>query len=45
MKDCPNIRPAYRTLKSMGFERLMVLNLPSNFHTDWVAKGYPVEAS
>jgi hypothetical protein len=43
MKNCPNIRPAYRLLKDLGFERLGVLDLPTNFHTDWVAKGYPVE--
>ena len=43
MKDCPNIRPAYRALKGMGFNHLRVLNLSTNFHTDWVAKGYPVE--
>jgi rhodanese-related sulfurtransferase len=43
MKTCPNIRPAYRALKEMGFNNLRVLNLPANFHTDWVAKGYPVE--
>ena len=43
MKDCPNIRPAYRTLKELGFEHVGVLNLPTNFHTDWVAKGYPLE--
>jgi hypothetical protein len=43
MKDCPNIRPAYRALKEMGFNHLRVLNLPTNFHTDWAAKGYPVE--
>jgi thiosulfate/3-mercaptopyruvate sulfurtransferase len=43
MKNCPNIRPAYRILKEMGFSNLRVLNLPTNFHTDWVAKGYPVE--
>ena len=42
MKDCPNIRPAYRTLKELGFENVRVLALPTNFHTDWVAKGYPV---
>jgi hypothetical protein len=43
MKNCPNIRPAYRVLKESGFERIGVLDLPTNFHTDWVAKGYPVE--
>jgi hypothetical protein len=33
----------YRLLKELGFERLGVLDLPTNFRTDWVAKGYPVE--
>ena len=42
MKNCPNIRPAYRTLKELGFDAVRVLDLPTNFHTDWVLKGYPV---
>jgi hypothetical protein len=42
MKDCPNIRPAYRALRELGFTNLRVLDLPTNFHTDWVLKGYPV---
>ena len=42
MNHCPNIRPAYRTLKELGFHNLRVLNIPTNFHTDWVLKGYPV---
>lgn len=42
MQDCPNIRPAYSTAKDLGFKNLRVLNLPTNFHTDWTAKGYPV---
>jgi hypothetical protein len=45
MKSCPNVRPAYRILKEMGFNDLLVLNLQTNFHTDWVAKGYPVETA
>jgi thiosulfate/3-mercaptopyruvate sulfurtransferase len=44
MKNCPNIRPAYAVLKELGFKRIGVLNLPTSFHTDWVAKGYPVES-
>jgi thiosulfate/3-mercaptopyruvate sulfurtransferase len=43
-KKCPNIRPAYRTLKEMGFTHIRVLNLPTNMETDWVAKDYPSEA-
>ncbi len=40
---CPNIRPAFKALKAMGFTRLKVLSLPTNFATDWAGKGYPVE--
>ena len=42
-EELPEYRPAYRVLKELGFERLGVLDLPTNFHTDCVAKGYPVE--
>jgi rhodanese-related sulfurtransferase len=43
MVHCPNIRPAFRTLKEMGFTRVRVLDVPTNLHVDWTAKGYPVE--
>jgi hypothetical protein len=43
MVRCPNVRPAYRTLKQMGFTRVRVLDIPTNMHTDWFAKGYPSE--
>ena len=43
MVRCPNIRPAYRTLKDLGYRDVRVLDLPTNFHTDWTVKGYPVE--
>lgn len=38
---CPNLRPAFRALQSMGFTRLRALILPTNFYTDWYSKGYP----
>jgi thiosulfate/3-mercaptopyruvate sulfurtransferase len=41
MHECPNVRPAFEALKSMGFSNLKVLDLPDNFQQDWVAKGYP----
>jgi len=41
---CPNIRPAYQALKELGYTRIKVLELPTNLHTDWVEKGYPVES-
>jgi thiosulfate/3-mercaptopyruvate sulfurtransferase len=43
MVRCPNIRPAYRTMKELGFSKVRVLNLADSFHTDWVSRGYPVE--
>ena len=43
MKECPNIRPSYETLKGLGFKTVRVLNLPNSFHNDWTTKGYPCE--
>jgi rhodanese-related sulfurtransferase len=43
MVKCPNIRPAYRTLKELGFTHVHVLSIPTNLHTDWVSKDYPSE--
>ncbi len=39
---CPNIRPAYQELHSMGFTQVKVLYLAQDFGADWVEKGYPV---
>jgi rhodanese-related sulfurtransferase len=40
--DCPNVRPAFRALKEMGFTHLKVLDIPQRLGDDWTAKGYPV---
>lgn len=40
-EHCPNIRPAYKELKQMGFTRLKVLYIANSFGSDWVEKGYP----
>ncbi len=40
--ECPNVRPAFSELKSMGFTKVKVLYIPDNFGRDWAAKGYPV---
>jgi thiosulfate/3-mercaptopyruvate sulfurtransferase len=42
LEKCPNLRPAFSTLKDRGFARLRVLLLPMNFNTDWVEKGFPI---
>ncbi len=42
MVHCPNVRPAFALLQRMGFKHVKVLDLPSDFKTDWLEKGYPV---
>jgi thiosulfate/3-mercaptopyruvate sulfurtransferase len=42
MVRCPNVRPAYRLLKELGFAHVRILELATNFHTDWAAKDYPL---
>lgn len=39
---CPNIGPAYKQLRDLGFTNVKALYLPNNFGDDWMAKGYPV---
>jgi rhodanese-related sulfurtransferase len=39
---CPNVNPAYDTLRQMGFTNVKVLYMANNFGADWVDKGYPV---
>jgi thiosulfate/3-mercaptopyruvate sulfurtransferase len=43
LEKCPNIRPAFQALHSMGFTNLRVLVLPTSFAADWVEKGYPIQ--
>jgi thiosulfate/3-mercaptopyruvate sulfurtransferase len=43
MDKCPNIRPAYKALKDLGYKRIRVLNIPENMHNDWYTKNYPSE--
>lgn len=40
---CPNLGPAYKHLRDMGFTNVKVLYLADNFGANWVDKGYPVE--
>jgi thiosulfate/3-mercaptopyruvate sulfurtransferase len=42
-EHCPNIRPAFEALRSLGFDHLRVLVLPNNFAKDWVDQGYHSE--
>lgn len=38
---CPNVRPAFKELSTMGFTDVKVLYIADNIGTDWVYKGYP----
>ena len=39
---CPNVQPAYKKLRDMGYRNVKVLYITNNFGADWVDKGYPV---
>jgi thiosulfate/3-mercaptopyruvate sulfurtransferase len=39
---CPNVLPAGRMLREMGFENARLLYLPRGFQDDWVSRGYAV---
>jgi thiosulfate/3-mercaptopyruvate sulfurtransferase len=41
--ECPNMNPAYREIRAMGFQNVKSLYIPSNFGRDWVEKGFPTE--
>jgi hypothetical protein len=40
---CPNVKPAIELLKSMGFTHVTAMHVATNFKTDWIDPGYPVE--
>jgi len=42
-KNCPNIRPAFSLLNSMGFTNAQLLSIPKNLKVDWIEHGYPME--
>jgi rhodanese-related sulfurtransferase len=44
-ESCPNMKPALALLKQMGFTRVKALVIPTNFASDWIDQGYPVEGA
>jgi thiosulfate/3-mercaptopyruvate sulfurtransferase len=42
---CPNIKPALEVLQKMGFTHVRAMHVPTNFKTDWIDQGYPVESA
>jgi thiosulfate/3-mercaptopyruvate sulfurtransferase len=37
---CPNVRPAFKELKDLGYENVRVLYIPNDFEHNWENKGY-----
>ncbi len=42
--ECPNVAPAMKTLRALGYKDVKALYIPENFETDWMAKGYPTDS-
>lgn len=40
--DCPNLRPAFRIAREMGFKDVRVLYVVKDLKSDWIDKGLPV---
>jgi rhodanese-related sulfurtransferase len=40
---CPNMHPAYKALRDLGYSNARVLYIANNFGADWVNQGYPTE--
>jgi rhodanese-related sulfurtransferase len=40
---CPNAKPAVDLLHQMGFTHVKALHVETNFKTDWIDQGYPIE--
>jgi len=38
---CPNVHPAYKALRNLGYSDVRVLYIAHDFGADWVNKGYP----
>lgn len=39
---CPNMKPAFKLLQSLGYQQVKVVEIPETFSKDLVDKGYPV---
>ena len=43
IEDCWNIHEANTILTNMGFSNFRILNLKTDFKTDWIDKKYPLQ--
>ncbi len=44
-RNCQNVRPASKAIRASGRKNAKYLDVPTNFRTDWIKKGFPVERS
>ncbi len=42
---CPNMKPAFTLLHSLGYTKVRVVEIPNSFLKDWAEKGLPVEGA
>lgn len=42
---CPNMKPAFTLLHSLGYMKVRVVEIPNSFLKDWAEKGLPVEGA
>jgi hypothetical protein len=42
--DCPNIPIALNYIKSLGYNKVKILNLPVGLNEDWIDKKYPMNS-
>lgn len=42
MNHCPNVRPAFETLKKLGYKNVKVLDIQKDFESNWKNEGYRV---
>jgi hypothetical protein len=41
--NCPNMKPAFKAARAMGYTNVRALHIAKNFETDWTRQGYPTE--
>lgn len=41
-QNCPNVRPAFRAARAMGFKDVRVLFIGQDLQTDWGDRGFPL---
>ena len=41
---CPNVQPAFKLARDMGFTKMRVLMIEKNLQDGWISKGYPTES-